>query len=120
MIINDIIRSVDLLRPGSSMAIEEYLRCINDVEEGIYSNIISAFEGDTEFRVHTAVSEEVQVPDMYAQLYKHYILAQIDLANGDIARYSNNMILYNNLLTSYWDWYIRNHMPKQKGRVSWL
>ena len=119
MTVNDIITAAERLRPGSGMATDEYIGCLNRLEEDIYSNIIACHQGAMPFSLHTDISDVLQAPDMYADLYKFYILAQIDIANGDITRYSNNMILYNNLLSEYRDWYTRNHMPLVYGKLGW-
>ncbi len=119
MTINDIIISVEQRRPGSCMAIEDYVSALNVIEADIYHNIIACHEGAGSFVAHSTAEDVLQVPDMYGDLYKFYILAQMDLANSDITRYSNNMILYNNMLSEYRDWYIRNHMPISHRRVRW-
>ncbi len=119
MTVGEIIRSAEKQRPGSTLTAGEYLSYINRVEEDIFSNIISSHEGDSELKKCADDTDTLQVPDMYAEIYKFYILAQIDLQNGDITRYSNDMIMYNNLLSSYSDWYTRNHMPKSRGKLRW-
>ena len=85
----------------------------------IYNNIIMLSDTSSEYTPLTTREDSLAVPDMYGSIYIHYITAQIDIANGDITRYSNNMILYNSILSAYSDWYIRTHMPEQRGKLRW-
>ncbi len=119
MTVKDVIEQVEKLRPASNLSFEEYIRHLGRLEADIYSNIASCFENSKEIKLPNEREDELLVPDMYASLYCHYIAAQIDITNGDITRYSNNMILYNAMLSSYSDWCIRKYMPKQKGKVGW-
>ena len=119
MIIKDVIASVEKLRPGSMMSEEEYFYCINALEELIYNNIISRYENSCELVLHTDDRDTLLVPDMYGAIYRHFLLAEIDLCNGDITRYTNNMILYNGMLSDFCDYCIRTYTPKQYGKVRW-
>ena len=120
MTVGEAIRRAEKQRPGIRLTGDEYLSHLNRLEADIYSNIISRHEGAGEFALHTHEDDVLQVPDMYAELYKFYLLALIDIGNGDITRYSNNMVLYNNLLSLYSDWYTRNHMPLSFGKLGWM
>lgn len=119
MTVKDVIEQVEKLRPGSNLSFEEYIHHLNCLESDIYSNIASGFENAKEMKSPEKREDDLLVPSMYASLYCHYIAAQIDIGNGDVTRYSNNMILYNALLSAYSDWCIRNYMPRQKGKVRW-
>ena len=117
MTIKDVIKRVENRHPGFDAALEDHISRLNILEKDIYTNIISAHEGHGEFVPHSNEEDELLVPDMYADIYSFYLLAQIDLANAEISGYTNNMILYNNLMGEYSRYYTRNHMPKQKGRI---
>ena len=119
MTVKDVIEQVEKLRPGSQLTPEESLRHLRTVEASINSNIICCFEDLTEKPLPEAIEDELLVPEMYSSLYCHFLAAQIDIMNGDITRYSNNMILYNALLSAFSDWCLRNYMPLQRGRVRW-
>ena len=119
MTVKDAIEATETLRPGMCLALEDYLGNLNRLESQIYNNIISLSRDVSDFNGLVSQDDALVLPSMYEAIYIHYLAAQIDIANGDITRYSNNMILFNNLLSSYADWYIRNHMPKQKGSLRW-
>ncbi len=119
MTIKDIINKVEKQHRDRSISLEEYISCLNILEKDIYTNIISAHEADTEFDAHTSEDDILLVPDMYSDLYSFYLFARIDLANGDIGGYTNNMILFNNLMSEYSRYYTRAHMPRLKTRIRW-
>lgn len=119
MLIKDVIKIVKDLRPGSVMELDDCIKRLNRLEEDIYSNIISRYEGSPVYVPHIDDDCKLQAPDMYCDMYVFYLMAMIDLANGDITRYSNSMILYNSLVAEYADWYNRNHTALQYGRIGW-
>ncbi len=119
MIIKDVIDRAESEHRGCNLSLEEYISCLNILEEDIYTNVISCHEGYTEFDGHTSEDDVLLVPDMYADLYVFWLFARIDLANGDVGGYTNNMILYNSLMGEYSRYYTRNNMPREKGRVRW-
>lgn len=119
MTVKNAIRKTEELRPGSGYGTEYYLEHLNALESDIYENIISQYENVPESTLPLTEESSLLVPNTYARLYVHYLCAQIDIANGDITRYSNNMVLCNTLLSEYYDRYIRNNMPKQRGKVRW-
>ena len=119
MTVGDIIRNTEKLRPGSEMSRSDMLSEINRTELDIYDNIILRHEGSGELRVYGDESDELSVPDNFAELYKFRLVAKIDLNNGDVTRYTNNMLLYNNLMSGYYDWYNRRYMPLSRTRLRW-
>ena len=119
MITGDVIKRVERQRPGCNMSVEDYISFLNILEEEIYSNIIARHEGDCPFVPHSGEEDELMLPDRYADIYCFYLFARIDLINGDVVGYTNNMILYNNLLDEFSRYYTRAHMPKVTGRIRW-
>ena len=119
MKIRDIIDRVEAQRPGSDIPLEDYIQSLNILDEDIYTNIVSAHTDDRSFIPHSRDDDTLLVPDMYGDLYCFWLFARIDLANSDVGGYTNNMILFNNLMKEYSGYYTRNHMPRQRGRVRW-
>ncbi|MBR4882175.1 MAG: hypothetical protein IKU19_09580 [Clostridia bacterium] len=119
MTVKDVINRVEKERLGCNISIEEYISALNILEQDIFTNIISAHEGGAVFTAHTSEDEVLLLPDIYADLYSFWLFARMDLACGDTVGYTNNMILYNNLMSEYSRYYTRNHMPTQKGKVRW-
>lgn len=119
MIIKDIIERVERQRPGCGVTLKDYIDTLNLLEEDIHTNIVSAHDGAQEFVAHTSEEDALIVPDMYADLYSFWVFARLDLANEDVGGYTNNMILFNNLVNEYSRYYTRTHMPRRKGRIRW-
>ena len=56
------------------------------------------------------------VEEPYAEMYIHYMAAQIDLGNAEIGKYNNDKSLFNNAYLTYSDYYTRTHMPLTRIR----
>ncbi len=52
----------------------------------------------------------------YTGIYPYWLMAQIDLALGELPRYNNDMMLYNMALTEYAVDYKRSHVPMKRGQ----
>ena len=117
MTIGDIIKKAGQRRRGCDMSVCEYIAHLNTLESDIYANIISCHEGAPELKTYTGEEDTLLVPDMYADLYTFYLLARIDLDNGDTVGYTNNMILYNGLMSEFSRYYTRNRMPLQRASI---
>lgn len=57
------------------------------------------------------------VPDPYSELYVHYLMAQIDYHNAEMARYTNSMSMFGASLSEFSNWYNRTHLPIQRAYV---
>lgn len=66
------------------------------------------FEGYTD---DTPLSTELIVGEPYDEIYASWLEAKIDYANGDIQKYNNSVVHYNDIYQSYVDDYNRTHMP---------
>ena len=115
MTIQDVLTLVDELKPNQYEE-ETLIRWISEAEALIYQEYVKWHEGAEELKREpydplTDIDAELLVPDAYAQLYIHYLCAQIDYFNGDMARYQNSMIRYNTALSAYADWFNRENKP---------
>ncbi len=52
----------------------------------------------------------------YHEIYQYWLIAQIDFALGEIARYSNSMALYNAALDAFTAAYKAGHRPIKRGQ----
>lgn len=126
MTISDVLAMVDELKPNSydenakiTWLSELDGRVFNDVilthvhdlvDDGEGNMVEPTFTGYDE----TSENEELLIPDTYADVYRNWLFAQIDYANGEIDRFNNSMLMYNNSLKEFYDWYNRNNKPLQK------
>lgn len=49
------------------------------------------------------------------KLYKSYLCAMVDFANGEYDRYKNSMQMFNKQYAEFTEWYIRIYRPADKG-----
>lgn len=113
MTIADLIEMVDNLKPNQIelRTKEEWLK---NIEGQLWDEIILTHEDipETVFDVKTATGEtELTAQTPYSDLYRYYLEAQIDLANGEMTRYNNAMMLFNGSWMAYRNYYNRLHMP---------
>lgn len=81
-------------------------RLIIDVHEGADQVTFEPYHADTD------TGTQLLVPEPFDEMYQRYLEAQIDLANGEIARYNNAIELFNTAFKAYSSYYTRTHMPK--------
>lgn len=56
----------------------------------------------------------LHVPDMYSDLYIHYIDQQAALMNNEAQKYNRVTVLFNNAYVTYQQYYNRTHLPKSR------
>lgn len=93
-----------------------------DCDKKLYREIVEVFSdesyGTYEDRYPLSGDDEIIADDAYGILYVYYIIAQIDFFNGEIDRYTNDMIMFNTALDEYKNYYHRNHLVKnQRTRI---
>ena len=126
MTVQEILAKVDKIKPNTfdenlkiTWLSELEGRIFNDVilthvhdlvDDGEGNMIEPTFAGFDE----TSENEELLVPDTYCDLYRNYVFAQMDFANGETDRYNNSMIMFNNSYNDFCNWYNRTHKPIQK------
>lgn len=96
---------------------ETIIRWLSDLDGIIYEEIIKWHEETDEithgpYDPDTDMDTVLMVPDPYSDVYIKYLSAQVDYYNAELARYNNSMVMYNMALSSFADWYNRNHSPK--------
>lgn len=82
----------------------------------IKAQIIDTHEGweDVQFNGYTEARDmetEMLVPAPFDDIYIRWLEAQIDYYNGELARYNNSMMMYQEDYDTYSRHYNRNHMP---------
>ena len=81
-------------------------------------NIEKEYETKYEIRTlspETDADEELVVPEPYSELYKYYLLAQINLLYGDTAKYNVFAQLYDSALNEFRLWCVRNYRSKNEN-----
>ena len=79
---------------------------VDDGEGNMVEPTFTAYSQENE-------DEQLIIPDTYADIYRHYLFAQIDYSIGETDRFQNSMIMFNSSLQQYKDWYNSNNKPNQ-------
>lgn len=66
-----------------------------------------ATDGISEFGGSTSLDTQLAAPFPFDQMYWMYLIAMLDLANGDTARYLNSATMFNSAFENYAKWLIR-------------
>jgi len=115
MTIQDVLARVAELKP-SQYTEEQLVRWISVLELIAYEEVVQWHAVDAErpsaYDPEEDMDTELRIPDPYSEVYIHWLIAQIDYHNGDMARYQNSMIAYNSAYSTYADWYNRQHASK--------
>ena len=81
---------------------------IIDTHEGGEGVVYNGYEGDSD------LTTELLVPAPYDDIYVHWLTMQIDLTNGEYAKYNNSASVYNSAYHAFATYYNRTHMPVGK------
>ena len=66
-----------------------------------------AIEAVSEYDASTSLNTQLAAPVPFDQMYWMYLVAMLDLANGDTARYLNSASMFNTAFENYSKWLIR-------------
>lgn len=120
MTVSEVIAKADNLRPNQ-YGMDLKTQWLSEVEGIIIDTILNESEGnDIQFEKYNYeldMEKELKIPDRFCDVYIHYILAKIDYHDSETESYQNDVIMYQASMDSFAGWYIRNHMPKQKGVI---
>lgn len=118
----ELIHAVDAMRPngiGTDQKVRWLSRCDGQILEHLEENHhinrkrFRPFHGEIEA---DALCAPMMVREPYQAIYEYYLMAQIDLVNGDMARYNNDMILYNSALSDFCKAFHRRCGVRRKAR----
>lgn len=118
MTVNEAIAKFKALMPGHRFSDDQIAGWLSEVDGLIYEEIVSWHVGAEDMPHGPYVGEDhlddvLLVRDPYTEVYMHYLSAQANYWNAEMARYNNSMVMYNVALSRFADWYNRHNMPKQ-------
>lgn len=83
--------------------------------------ILNSYEGNehevVELSPDTDGDYELKAREPYSELYKYYLLAQINLLYGDTAKYNVFASLYGNELDNFRLWCVRKYRSKNNSQL---
>ena len=113
MTISAAIAACDRMRPNT-FAYGEKEAWLRELEERIREEIVRTHEGAEAFLAGRAQEGEdaLLAPSPHESLYLFYLLARIDLMNGETARYNESAALFNAQYDAFSAAYNRAHRPR--------
>lgn len=119
MTIIELITDVDAMKPnGHDQAYK--VQWLSQLDGRIKQEIIDTHEGGEAgtfegYNTETPLDTVLLVPAPYDDVYRYWLEAQIDYANGEYTKYNNSMSMFNNVYSAYERHYNRTHMPIGKS-----
>ena len=98
MTVKEIIDYTDKLKPNS-FDFETKLAWLNQVEGMLKSEINKMPVNDIEML--TDEEDTLCAPHPYAQIYSFYIISMMDFFSGDLEKYRNSSVAYNDAMRTY-------------------
>ena len=116
MTIIEMITDVDAMKPNGYDQIYK-IQWLSHLDGRIKNEIIDIHEGGEDvtfngYNAETPLDTELIVPHPYDDVYRYWLEAQIDYANGEYAKYNNSMSMFNEAYSAYNRYYHKHHMPK--------
>ena len=121
MRVEDVISAVNTMQPNTLDDRDKYSmlsnaeRCVREVLSGYvgYEGCSEPMEDFDPERDNTAT---LLTPAPYSELYKYYLLAEINLRYGDIAKYNTYSTLYETAFDNFRRYVVRNYQSKNTIR----
>lgn len=126
MTINDIIAEANRYRPNHKASDAEIIKWLSRFDFKVKNDIhdwIEWFPWMKDFKGYESTvdrnTELLIREDQFEDLYRHYILAQIDLLQADMDSYKNERALCDEMYLNYQGWYVRKHHPRRRFTRLW-
>lgn len=115
MTIAQALAQIDTLVPNTFSASEK-LRWLSEAEGHVVEEILKAQQGaeSVSFSGYTGTTDTAAVllvPPPYDSLYRFYVEAQMDYANGEVTRCNNARSEWNNAFAAYQAYCTRTRRP---------
>lgn len=123
MTIADIIAEANRYRPNHKASDAEIIKWLSRFDLKVKADILDACEDSPDFVGYGSdvdrTTELLITESQFADLYRHYILAQIDLLQADDTSYAKERALLDEMYLNFQGWYVRNHKPVRKWARYW-
>lgn len=122
MTIKEAIEIVDGFKPNAYDE-KTKVRWLSSLDMQIQVELIDTHEGGGErftgYTENTSTDTVLLVAAPFDEIYRWWLEAQIDYANGEFERYGASMSMFNAAFARYEDHYAQYHRPLQKARWRW-
>ena len=106
MRLRELIAEVDALRPGNAFSEAAKTTWVNEVEGKVFTDIWMLSPSDVvEYSWEEDQEAELAVNKPYYKLYRYWLIAMMDMANGEYRNYADSHALFNEAWEEYAGWY---------------
>ena len=117
MKIKDAIAYVDSVKPNAFDDAAKIL-WLNEVEGLVQTEAMLFAVADLiEYTADTDPETELLVRSPHDKIYRAYLVAMVDFANGEYNRYANTVEMFNTYFSEYVVWYADKYRPADGGAV---
>lgn len=129
MTIYEVLAMVDEIQPNTY---DEKVKMtwLSELDGRVFKDVVLEYEHELvddgegnmiepTFTAYDDENQELIIPDEYADIYRHWLFAQIAYSNGETERYQNAMLMFNSSYQDYTKWYRRNHKSKVHPLKLW-
>lgn len=115
MKIGDVIAYVDRIKPNPFDTADKLI-WLNEVEGLVQSEVLYLAAADmVEYTPETDLETELLLRSPHDKVYRSYLVAMIDLANGEYNRYANTVEVFNTQFAELSCWYADRYRPADGG-----
>ena len=112
MTLGQLIDDVKELKPGCAFTDKQLTSWVNEVEGMIQTDVmLFAIDDIRPYDYDSCKDHELLVAFPHSKLYKSYLCAMIDFANGEYDKYQNSMQMFNSHWNEFVKWFARNYRP---------
>lgn len=123
MTINGVISLLEDVKP-SQLSRERLIGWLSELDGRFFNEIILTHERGKDtpdtfipYTLDTDGERQLLIPDPYSEVYRWYLSMQIDLANMEMDKYNNSLMMFTPAWEAYARKYHREHMPIQRVKT---
>lgn len=106
-----VIRTVDDIKPNA-FSDETKVKWLNEVEGLVQTEVfLFAPEAMIEYTWEKDQDTQLLIAFPHDKLYRAYLVAMIDFANGEYDKYANTMQMFNSFMDEFTAWVALNYRP---------
>lgn len=121
MKLSTLLAMVDEIRPNQ-ISKQTKTAWLNEIEHRVADEVVGTAADTCPFwefkpyRYDADSEQDLLAPEYYCDLYRDYLYAKIDKTLGEVDRYNNDFILFQQAWNDYAAWYRRHHHPRVRYR----
>lgn len=116
----EVIAQVDDIKPNA-FSNEAKTLWINEIEGKVQTDVfLLAVDNITQYTYEEDKDTVLLVNPPHDKLYREYLTAKIDYANGEYNKYQNTMQMFNEFWNEFVIWFARNYRPAETHRGKYI